>query len=269
MTVVAYFKSQLIRLPVGSDLKRFEQTSFGSLNMDANDVSLRGLLSEEWQAKCQSPTSSITSAQWFWIWKHAIVCAMVAFGVNFGLTTATFYGKDDPTLWEFPTPVAGTYAITVFIEITLNWFINGIVMTLEIKHGKIPPLDPSGLSWGPSCDTSPWFRWYLNLSDLILPSVKSKQTEEDKGPSFLWKFYCTHLRSLPWMVITGVTLLPLYTLITWLLYGEENYNDFPQPELLTAIFGFFLAIFTMPIWAIMTLAHVGERFLAVKATSVI
>jgi hypothetical protein len=219
-----------------------------------------------WYEKCQVPTDRITSEQWYWIMKHTVVSSMVCFGVNFALCTLSFYNKDDPTMWDFPTTVAGAFALTVVIETTLNWFINGVVMTLEVKHGKVPPLNPRALWWWPKSEN---MLWYCNISDLVIPRSRELHSlispeKNKKPPSFLWRFYCTHLRSLPWMAYTGLTLLPLFTFVTWLLYGDDNYNDFPQPEILDSIFGVLLALMTIPIWAVMTLAYVGSRLLEDK-----
>ena len=234
-------------------LDSFEDMASFSPLLNRNDIENRP--EHAWYNKCLPPTDELTGNQWAWIFKHTLICSLVCFGVNFALCTLSFYKKDDPTLFDFPTPVAGTYAITVFIEITLNWFINGILMSLEVLQGKVAPLSPNAVSWWPKDNEN--LLWYCNIADIVLPSASPQREPR----SLLWRIYCSHLRSLPWMAVIALTYLPIFTVVTWVLYGMDDYNDFPQPEFLVAIFGFFLAAITMPFWGIITLAYIGSHLL--------
>jgi hypothetical protein len=139
-------------------------------------------------------------------------------------------------------------------------------MSLDVKNGNVPPLNPKALWWWPKNEN---LLWFCNIADLVLPpsrvvySLTSSQ-KEAKPASFAWRMVCTQLRSIPWMVFVGVTLLPVYIIMTWLWFGQDNYNDFPQPQLLCSVFGIFLVLMTSPIWAIMTLAYVGHRLIEDK-----
>ena len=218
----------------------------------------------EWHAKCLNPTDHMTSSQWCWVLQHTIINSMVCFGVNFALVTASFYGKDDVKLFEFPSTVAGAYALTILIELTLNWLSNGIIMTLEIKNGKVPPLHPNSVPWWPKLgdfETSSIVH-YTNLTELVLPSslLRNKSNEMSCWHS-ISRFLRFQSRSLPWMLYIGIVLLPVYTAVTYLLYGFDDYTDFPQPQFLVSIFGVLIVFLTMPIWTISTLGYVGYRML--------
>jgi hypothetical protein len=218
----------------------------------------------KWYVLCKEPTEQITREQWRWICQTTVVTSVICFGINFGISTASYvdHNKGEPT---FPVMVK-TYGIAIIAIITLTWFIHGAVMSLDVKNGNVPPLNPQSLWWWPKNENLLWF-W--NISDLVLPpsrvvhSLTSSQ-KEAKPASFAWRMGCTQLRSLPWMVYIAVTLLPVYILITWFWFGEDNYNDFPQPQLLCSTFGFFLVLMTSPIWAIMTLSYVGHRLIEDK-----
>jgi hypothetical protein len=201
----------------------------------------------EWFAKCLEPTEEVTSAQAIWVTTHTIIASILCFGVNFAVCVLTFKGKDDPKMWDFPTPIWGTYAITIFLEITLNYFINGYLFTLDVKNGKVAPLLPSAIWWYPESD---YWRWWLDLGGLCLPMTS-------RNSSFCWQVFYMHLRSLVWMGYAFLVLLPGSIAITYALYGEDNYNDFPQPQILVGLFGVLLALFTIPIWALMSLVQVG------------
>ncbi len=150
----------------------------------------------------------------------------------------------------------------------MSWLINGIVMTLEIRDGKIPPLDPSCVPWWPKEGlSSSAIVYYSNMTELILPpsrveiKLNSSSTDKPAWSAFFSRLFYSQLRSAPWMVLIGLTLLPVFTVITFALYGLDEYNGFPQPEILVGIFGVLIVLLTAPFWTINTLAYVGYRLL--------
>lgn len=203
----------------------------------------RSLESDSWTSKCLSAEIRITTLQLVWIIKHTLISSCICFGACFGLCTLVFAGNPNPSLWRFPTPIAGTYAVTLCVEIVLNWFISGSLMTFEIIHGKVAPLHSS---FG---QCIPDLVWYSKITELVLSS------------DLTWsrRFFNSGIRCIPWIGIIGLTLLPVFTLCTWLLYGNDHYSSFPQPEFLVSVFGALVALFTIPFWAIFTLIDVGRE----------
>lgn len=249
--------------------------SYTTTGMSAQSLlSSDNLLNGDWYERCEAPTQHITTEQYLWMIKHTMTNAMICFGVNFALVTLSFYGKDDVKLFEFPSTIAGAYALTIFIEVSLNWLSNGILMTLEIKKGKVPPLDPSCVPWWPKERLSESsMLYYSNMTELVLPpsridSKYSLSSSSDSSVSCsasclhaLRRFFNSQIRSVPWMIFIALTLLPIFTGVTYALYDMEGYNDFPQPQILVGVFGVLIVFVTMPFWTINTLAVVGYRLL--------
>ncbi len=228
-----------------------------------------------WSEKCRVPTHSITTSQVGWICKHTLGSAAICFGVNFAIVTLAFSGKGNVKLFEFPSTLAGAYALTMLIEISANWLITGIIMTLEVKTGKVAPLDPSCVPWWPKHRLSEgwWFVQFLNMTDLVIPApspiytIVADQDNLDRVAGCgvkMQRLVEIQLRSAPWIVGNALTLLPMFTAITFALFGTDGYNDFPQPQILVGLFGALISLFTLPFWAINTLSYVGYRMLEEK-----
>lgn len=219
--------------------------------MASEPLVYRKVDSFSWWIKSKKPTKELVWEQKLWIFQQTLICSAVCFGVNFGLVTLTYYGNPPPKLFDWPSPVAGSFAVTVFLEITLNWFINTSLMSWEVIRGVVPPLDPLAIGWWP--DTNSRWHWWTTTSDLVLMPVEPR--------SLCRRILHSHWRSLPWMVYVGLTLLPAFTAVTYALWGLDGYNSFPLPELLVGVFGVLIAVMTVPIWAVMALATIGSRIL--------
>lgn len=201
--------------------------------------------------KCKQPTKELNSAQKCWIAKHLVVTSLVVIGVNFGLTRLSMLDKPTPTLWDFPTPMAGTYAVTMLIQVTLNWMIGGSVMTLEVLRGEVEPLEKEAVAWWPAEART---QWWLDMSDMTAPS------NEHSHLSFCQRFVWSLCRVAPWHVYTFVLIWPICVAISWAVWGDDHYNAFPwQPEIMVAVLGVAINIVTLPIWGVIVLAVVGER----------
>jgi hypothetical protein len=223
------------------------------IGMDPQKSLENPLITEEptWKIKCRYPTSTWSKEQKMWILFQTVVGCLIASAVNFGCTTLTFRGEDPPTLWEFPTPMAGTYAVTLGIQLYLNWFVSIILMTSEVASGNVPPIDPQQLAWWPSKSSK--LRWWLGISELALCC-------EGKTPPSLGRRIFNHLhRASPWGIFAFFMTWPIFVLISWLCWGNDGYNSFPLPQILVASFGAFLGLVTTPLWAAVLLADMGDR----------
>lgn len=218
---------------------------------DAQRVDVK-LLGDRWWKKALEPTSTFTSAQINWILIQSIVSSAICFGVNFALCTSAFYGKPDPIFFEFPESLVTSYALTVVLEITLNWFISCSVMSIEVLQGKVAPLSPTAVFWWPKEEGST-FKWFLDTTALVI------QTDP---PTSKWQRLWNHIkRGIPWHIYSFAISFPLFCGLTYVFCGNRGYNDFPIPEYLVGMFGVLLVITTGPIWAVMTLTTIGERMI--------
>jgi hypothetical protein len=164
------------------------------------------------------------------------------------------YGKPAPPFWEFPTCMITSYLLTVILEVTVNWILNCSVMSLEVTWGKVAPLDSRSLSWWPKKDSTLY--WYFICSDLVIaPAITP-------APTYLQRISWHLRRCLPWMLYILLFLTPIFSGLTYLAYGNDNYNSFPQPQILVASFGVLVAVLTVPFWTIITLASIGDKIAA-------
>ena len=84
---------------------------------DKNQGSIARWLAElKSYKRCLAPTNHWTIEQKLWILKQTVVSVILCFGINFGITTLTFRGGPDPTMWKFPQPMAGLYTFFVLNE---------------------------------------------------------------------------------------------------------------------------------------------------------
>ena len=138
----------------------------------------------------------------------------------------------------------------------LNYIIMGSLMTLDVLNGFVPPLHPAAL---PFC-TAFWklHVWWFNTSDLAL--APAREDHEQPTPcKKRCRDHCT--RALPWVLYTFVLLWPAFIVYTEARWGNDDYNDFPIPQRLSALFGAAVVVVTAPFWAVITLVHIGARVL--------
>jgi hypothetical protein len=44
-----------------------------------------------------------------------------------------------------------------------------------------------------------------------------------------------------------------------IVYGQDDYNAYPQPQIMTAVQACLISLFTIPIWARIVLANIGSK----------
>jgi preprotein translocase subunit SecE len=202
--------------------------------------------------KCLEPTSEWTSSQIRFVILQTVLTSIICFGVNFGLATLAMYGNEPPTLFQFPVPMTGNYAITIGLETTLNWFISGSLMTLDVVNGKVAPIDPQCIWFWPK--TGSRTEWMLNLGEIVAPMYTNTST-------------CTKVnihshRLLPWILGLYLTLFPVCVGISYFCWGLDGYKVFPwQGEIITGVLGVIIAVITIPFWAMIALGSIGSRYL--------
>jgi len=202
--------------------------------------------------RCQFPSDS-------WLRGHTIYIAifgvliptLVCFGVNFGVAVAIFRGNPPPTMWQFPIPIAGNYAAVIIVQTIVNFPLVGAASTLDTLNGLAPSLSPRALFMEMDPDTM--LGWFLQPSELIYPPIM------ERSKSYCRRMLDTWKRTWLWILIQFIVIWPLFTGITWKIWGDKSYNDYPQPEFLSATLGGVLALCTCPIWAVITMLNMGAR----------
>jgi hypothetical protein len=199
------------------------------------------------------PTDSFSKYQIAWIVLQTIGSAGICFAANLGLCILAMMGNK-VSLFQFPIPMAGAYAIVIIIEVIVNWFISGSMLCMDVLNGRITPINPEAIRYWPQKGGYFELNGYLNISELIAPTYKKTTICERL------KFHFTIM--LPWVLYVFFLLYPLALLISYLAWGLDNYQGFNlQPEILCGFLGSMIAITTIPVWSIMALASVGDKYL--------
>ena len=190
-------------------------------------------------------SSTWTTRQIIWIVVQGLGAGGICFGVIYGIGIAVYSKNPPPTLWYFPIPIAGDFGVMCILLTLANFFICGILQTFDVLQGLVEPLDPAVIFFWPSSDSQ--LLWWTNTTDLLI-------SEQNFSQRFVW----TLTRSIPWMLYTFAVLWPLFTGFSYYIWGNNNYNSFPQPQFMSATFGGSAAIITVPVWAVLTLGSMGS-----------
>jgi len=181
----------------------------------------------------------------------ALIPTLVCFGVNFGVAVGIFRGNPPPTMWEFPMPLAGNYAGVIIVQTLINFPLVGALSTLDTLNGLCPSLSPAYLF--SEMDTDTWLGWFLQPSELVYPPV------QDKAKPCSRRILDTLKRIFVWILLQFILIWPLFTGITYRIWGNDNYNAYPQPQFIASTLGGTLALCTCPCWTLITMLNMGLR----------
>ena len=159
------------------------------------------------------------------------------------------------------------YFATAFMTPFLNWLVGGSFMTFEVLMGRVAVIDSRELPWWPreSQDSHDEVfvgrRWWMTPSDIVLKPSYYHQTHTwgEFFMSFLQRIGTHQLRSAPWIFFSIGITVPLFYVYSLLYYGNDGFNNFPQPQILTGIQAAIISLLTIPIWARIVLANLGSK----------
>lgn len=206
---------------------------------------LREKRKDDTYEKAKSPVDEWNREHTNWVLVNTASTSVICFLVNFGFATLTFKDADPPSLLGWPTPLLGNFAVTIGLEISLNWLISNTFMTLDVLNGKVSPINPKALRNWPAAQK--WM-WWLKTTEMQIG-----------GESRLVNFVQHFVRVLPWIFISFLLLFPSFSGAAYLIWGENGYNSFPIPEILTGTLGILIVLVTIPFWAVITLASIGSQ----------
>ena len=217
----------------------------------------------KWWRNCLEPTSEWSGRQHFWIWQSTVLTCWVSFGVSYAVTYLLIAGQPKPDLNDMLLNYFGTAIITPL----LNWIIGGSLMTVEIMIGRVAVIDPRSLSWWPDeshSDHSEPFtgkRWWLTPSDIVLEPSYYPKSKTCGGCllSFLQRLSAHLIRAIPWILMSITLTVPVMYGISILLYGQDNYNAYPQPQIMLSVQTLSISLLTMPLWTRIALANMGSK----------
>jgi len=202
---------------------------------------------------CPEPSASWTACHSAYMFFFGFMIPTgVCFGVNYGVATAIFRSNVPPTLWGWESvPIAGDFAMIVLIQQIVNWLLAGTLQQADILNGLVAPLQRGAISWWP--DKNSRWEWWLQGPELLI----SPRTEPNK--SCCARLKDSIYRALPWILYGMVFVWPIFTGVSYAIWGSKGYNSYPQPEFMCATYGGTLALITTPPWTLMTMISIGQR----------
>ena len=244
-------KSLLSEQYMGDSRRMFVENTYDCDNHE--DRGPIGGILDVWR-KCKHPTPVWTNRHSFYfIVFGTIIPTAVCFAVNFGVACAVFMGKPSPTLWSFPIPIAGNYFAIIAVQTIINFPLAGSLVQFDILNGLSVSLLPAFWPSFPDIEDKTFLGWFLQPPELLI----APRNDVDK--SFKKRLIDTFQRIGFWIVICFVALWPIFTGVTYAIWGDSDYNSYPQPEFMSAVLGGFLALLTCPMWAILVKISMGKR----------
>lgn len=234
----------------------------------------------KWLSKCKSPTLTLTYKQLAYIILiQGFIASLISFGINYGIAVAVFKNpnNDTPTMWQFPVPIAGNFGVLAIIEMVLIYVLDGSLILMDILNGLIEPIHPDNTAISKYWPTNKRSRnninnfnsssknesitynrlydphWWLRPPELIvLPeSINEK--------SWSSRIYISFIRSIPWIIVGFFLTWPLFVGVSYAIWGNSNYNSYPQPQFMSATYGGVLILLTNPWLALVTLVYMGAK----------
>ncbi len=198
--------------------------------------------------------AAITSRQTLYLLLAALSSLLVAGAINFGIHCAIYVGAEPPHLWEFPGNLAGDFAITLLATVLITYFLASLLHALDVRSQRINALSPgSAARWWPRSDN--WCHDVTVTHEVLWPRVLPAPSPDG-----------ARQRHRLWLLSRALTLVAFMFIwygiavgITAAIWGNSNYNSFPQPELILAVFGGVCAALTSLFVAWATLVSIGER----------
>jgi hypothetical protein len=209
----------------------------------------------EWMSTTKQPTEYFSCRQIVWLSIQGIASTGICWGVNYGLGLIVYTSDNPPpTLWNFPVPIAGHLGMLCIIEVLINWILVGTLQTYDVLTGIVEPMHPKVLLklW-PTKDHK--LEWWLRTSDIAL--IPENSDERYWG----MRIKSSLLRSFPWMLYSFCLTWPLFSGISFAIWGDTGYNTFPLPQYITATCGAAISLVTVPIWGLITLVSLGSRII--------
>ncbi|KAJ3182270.1 hypothetical protein HDU85_003312 [Gaertneriomyces sp. JEL0708] len=192
----------------------------------------------------------ITVRQWLSLGlMHCLVPAIVSAAINFGLATP-MYRNRPVHMFTFPNNLAGDAAVTVFIQTTITFIIDGALTSIDIRKGIAKPI--------------PFYLPRFSIFRLIFPE---NQDLDNFGPapaggSRLRRLWLT-IRS--GLLLSLLVILPMWGLgvgIACAVWPEvttsEGGSGWPEPQVFKAIYAFCLALITTPVSTIAALSNAAR-----------
>ena len=163
----------------------------------------------------------------------------------------------------------------------LVYVLDGTLVLIDMWNGLIEPIHPKNTS----------IQWFWPKSKLrkennssntanLSDSVEKENYNKVKMYDLHWwfrpaellikpesllerslrsKIYISCVRSVPWILAGFFITWPVFVGVSYAIWGNDNYNSYPQPQWMSATYGGIMMLLTNPWMALMTMIYMGER----------
>ncbi|KAJ3018189.1 hypothetical protein HKX48_003051 [Thoreauomyces humboldtii] len=184
------------------------------------------------------------------VFMHSIGAGILDAVINSAIAYA-MYAHSASYLWDFPNTLAGDAAVTVIIQNTLTWVIDGALTHNDVRKGTVKPLPglngPDAPTWWGSRFPAFWTRSSL---DLFVPGLAIADRLKAVANAFvrglLFALLCL---PLAWVVGVGITAA------IWPAFRENEAVIGWRPIVFKAIYSGLVGALTTPISTIVALGQ--------------
>ncbi|KAJ3279474.1 hypothetical protein HK104_001432 [Borealophlyctis nickersoniae] len=196
---------------------------------------------------------------------HSIGAGILDAIINFGVATAVFKGQPDTRLWALPNSIAGAAVVTVIIQETLTWVLDGGLAWGEVRKGVLLPIYPEETARrrGWSLPRKGLAGWICRGSlDVFGPLPNPDLPLRSKILKRLGRVLVSASRGC---VLGLIVALPAAAVAVGIavavwpgLASGDPVSGFPGPQIFSAIYTFFLGVILTPLSTITAMAQAGE-----------
>ncbi|TPX69383.1 hypothetical protein SpCBS45565_g02415 [Spizellomyces sp. 'palustris'] len=189
---------------------------------------------------------------------HSLGAGILDAGINFVI--AYFMYRDQPTyLWSLPNTIAGDAAVTVLIQVTLTWIIDGGLVHNDVRKGVTQPIltsqngDTSVSTW--TLPRRGFLGWLCASSlDIFVAGLPFTERMRRLANAALRGFVVS-ICVLPFFWGIGIGL----ACAIWKgLASGDQVSGWPGPQIFKGVYAFVLGAFTTPLSSIVGMAQAGD-----------
>ncbi|KAI8817709.1 uncharacterized protein EV422DRAFT_540565 [Fimicolochytrium jonesii] len=184
---------------------------------------------------------------------HSIGSGFLDAGINFAIAYAMY--KNSPSfLWNFPNTLAGDAAVTVLVQGTLTWVLDGALTWKDVRAGTVRPIVEAGVE-GWRLPQSGLGAWLTRPSlDLFGPGISGRARVQRIVNAFIRGFVFS-LLCLPLAWGLGIGLGCAF-------WPAMRHNEDVMgwgPLIWKAVYTFFLGALTTPVTTLIAMAQATPR----------
>lgn len=205
------------------------------------------------------PTSTVTIAQWLYIWvMQALGSAVLGGGINFAIATGMYrHNRHLVWLWKVNhNTLAGDAAVTIFVQTIITWLLDSAMVCNDVRtraYGIRP------ISMSPKALNNKFLSWYISAEgmELLELHITLKARLKCFVIGIIKAFLLCILVFFIWWPITVAILVGVGHSIG---AGQYQYNHWPEPQIFKLILGFTLGLLVTPVVVLLALAAKGRQY---------